>query len=200
MPSFYRDGARYAVDPTRSEARFCLNGIGLPVIRGTVPVRAGELIIDADEGIRTANFQLDAARVTFETALPLGEPDPRDIFGNAAHPVVEFETQWARERAPAHHELDGLLRLLGQEHVFSLRADRGAWEQIPDELQANQPDWYRGIVRGGLDRKAWELRSHSIADDLLLILGREVEFEVILIAGPRRLSAARRQRAAQRAS
>ena len=45
MPAFYRDGVQYNVDPTRSEARFCLNGIGLPVIRGTLPVRAGKLII-----------------------------------------------------------------------------------------------------------------------------------------------------------
>ena len=119
-------------------------------------VRAGELIIDANHLIRTANFELDAAGLAFETALPLGEPDPREIFGDVDHPVVEFETQWARERAPACHELDGLLRLVGQQHVFTLRADQGAWGRMDDEPHPYPPHWYRGVVRGGLNRKDWE--------------------------------------------
>ncbi len=200
MPAFYRDGARYNVDPRRSEARFCLNGIGVPVIRGTLPVKAGTLIIDAEGGIRTANFELDVAGLVFEATLPVSEPDPRDIFGDVSHRLIEFETQWAREGGVGHRDLDGLLRLGDQQHVFSLRAERGDWEPLLDETEGDAGHWYRATVRGGLDRKDWALRSHSIADDLLLMLGREVQFEVMLVAGPRRVHKPRRSRTLQRAS
>lgn len=178
MPSYYKDGARYAVDPERSEARFHLTAVGVPVLHGTLPVTQGEIVVDETNGIRTANFQLDALRLVLET--PLGQADTLGLFGTSTHPVIEFETQWAREKGPDSHELDGLLRLHGQQHVFSLRADRGSWEQVHDESQ-----WYRGLVRGALDRKAWEVRSDSLADAALLLLGHEVQFEVTLVAGPR---------------
>ncbi len=179
MPTFYQDGVRYAVDAARSEARFHLNTIGVPVIRGTIPVSGGVLIIDGANGIRTANFQLDATKFELEGPLPLGQPDTQGLFGTATHPVIEFETQWAREGGIDHHELDGLLRLHGQEHVFSLRANRGDWEE------SDKTHWYRGMLRGGLNRKSWELRPHALANAGLLLLGHEVHFEIMLVAGPR---------------
>jgi polyisoprenoid-binding protein YceI len=138
-------------------------------------------VIDADGGIRTANFQLDAMGVSFEAPLHAGET--RGLFGTATHPLIEFETQWARGGGSGRQQLDGVLRLHGQQHVFALGADRGTWEQVATDAQ-----WYRGLVRGELDRKAWGLRTHSLADGALLLLGHEVHFEVALCAGPRRLS------------
>jgi polyisoprenoid-binding protein YceI len=178
MPSYYLDGVRYSVDASRSTARFHLNAIGVPVVHGTLPVRGGELVIDTTDGIRTANFQLEAKGLALEGPLPFGS-DPRGLLGSDAHPVIEFETQWAREGKLDHHELDGLLRLHGQEHVFSLRAQRGAWE--PQDAT----HWYRGTLSGGLDRKSWEVRRHTLVDAGLLLLGHEVHFEVMLVAGPR---------------
>ncbi len=169
----------YAVDPARSEARFHLHAMGVPVLRGTLPLTAGTLVIDTDGGIRTANFQLDALGVSFEA--PLHEQDTRGLFGTDSHPLIEFETQWARGGGAGRQQLDGVLRLHGQEHVFVLGADRGAWEQVATDAQ-----WYRGLARGELDRKAWGLRTHSLANGALLLLGHEVHFEVALCAGPRR--------------
>lgn len=178
MPSYYKDGDWYTVDPARSEARFHLRAMGVPVFRGLLPLSAGELVIDADGGIRTANLQMDAAGVTFEAAVD--QRITRGLFGSASHPLIEFETQWARAVGPTHHELDGVLRLHGQVHPFTLRADRGAWEGAAVDAR-----WYRGLVSGELDRKAWELRSHTLADGALLLLGHEVLFEVALCARPR---------------
>jgi|GEM_PF-4254697 polyisoprenoid-binding protein YceI len=181
MSSYYKDGDSYTVDPAHSGARFHLHAMGVPVFRGTLPLSGGELVIDINGGIRTANFQLDATGITFEG--PIDQRSTRGLFGTASHPLIEFETQWARSVGPGLHELDGVLRLHGQEHVFTLRAERGAWEG-----PANDSRWYRGLVSGGLDRKAWELRSHSLADGALLLLGHEVHFEVALCAGPRATS------------
>ena len=180
MPTYYQDGVRYTVDPSRSEARFHLDSIGVPVLRGTIPVSGGELIIDGTGGIRTANFRLDAMKLELGGPLPLGHTNSQGLFGTAAHPVIEFETQWAREGGVDHHELDGLLRLHGQEHVFSLLANRGDWEPVSD-----QSHWFRGVLRGGLNRRSWELRSHTLADAGLLLIGHEVHFEIMLVAGPR---------------
>lgn len=151
------------------------------MLRGTLPLMGGTLVIDADGGVRTANFHLDALGVAFEA--PLGEHETRGLFGTALHPLIEFETQWARGGGAGRQQLDGVLRLHGQEHVFALGADRGTWEQTATDAQ-----WYRGLVRGELDRKAWGLRTHSLADGALLLLGHEVHFEVALCAGPRRPS------------
>ncbi len=178
MPSYYKDGDSYAVDPVRSVARFHLHAMGVPVLRGTLPLTGGTLVIDADNGVRTANFQLDAMRVAFEA--PLNDHDTRGLFGTESHPLVEFETQWARGATAGRNQLDGVLRLHGQEHVFVLGAERGTWEPLAIDGQ-----WYRGLVRGELDRKAWGLRTHSLADGALLLLGHEVHFEVALCAGPR---------------
>jgi polyisoprenoid-binding protein YceI len=178
MPSYYKHGDRYPVDPGRSGARFHLHAMGVPVLRGTLPLSSGELVIDPDDGIRTANFQLDAAGIAFDA--PVGHGDMRGLFGTVAQPCIEFETQWARTAGPNHHELDGVLRLHGYEHVFTLRAERGAWERGTIDTH-----WYRGVVRGELDRKAWDVRSHSLRDAALLLLGHEVHFEVVLCAGPR---------------
>jgi polyisoprenoid-binding protein YceI len=181
MPSYYKDGDWYAVDPARSGARFHLHAMGVPVLRGTLPLSGGELVIDTDGGIRTANFQLDATGITFEA--PIDQRTTRGLLGTASHPVIEFETQWARAVGPSLHELDGVLRLHGHEHLFTLRAERGAWEGL-----ANDSRWYRGLVSGGLDRNAWELRSHGLAHGALLLLGHEVHFEVALCARPRATS------------
>lgn len=178
MPSYFKDGERYSVDPANSEARFHLHAMGVRVLGGTIPVSGGEMIIDIADGIRTANFQLDALGMAFDAhALHV---DPRGLFGTAAQPRIEFETQWAREGGVDHHELDGVLRIHGHEHVFSLRAQRGSWEPV-----ATDSHWYRGILHGALNRKAWELRAHTLADAGLLLLGHDVDFEVSLCVGPR---------------
>jgi hypothetical protein len=77
-----------------------------------------------------------------------------------------------------------VLRLHGIEHVFSLRANRGIWEP-----EATDSPWYRGTLHGALDRKAWELRAHTLVDAGLLLLGHDVDFDVALYAGPRIKSA-----------
>jgi polyisoprenoid-binding protein YceI len=166
------------VDAAHSSARFHLRALGVPVLRGTLPVSSGEMIIDGANGIRTANFQLDALGMVFDAHTL--HVDPRGLFGTAAQPRIEFETQWAREGGLDHHELDGVLRLHGYEHVFSLRAERGSWEPV-----ATESYWFRGILHGALNRKAWEVRAHTLADAGLLLLGHDVEFEVSLTAGPR---------------
>lgn len=181
MPSYYKDGDSYTVDPTHSEARFHLHAMGVSVLRGTLPLSAGDLVIDSDGGLRTANFQLDATGIAFET--PIDERTTRGLFGTSAHPLIEFETQWARAVGPSRHELDGVLRIHGHEHPFTLQAERGAWEGVAIDSR-----WFRGLVRGELDRRAWELRSHTLADGALLLLGHEVYFEIALCAGARSTS------------
>jgi hypothetical protein len=178
MDSYYKQGASYRVDPTRSMARFHVHVMGVPVLGGTLPIDGGELVIDADGGIRTANFQLAATGLPF---APVVEGrGPQDPFGRDGRGLIEFETQWARAAGPAHHELDGVLRLHGQERMLTLRAERGTWLEVGERIH-----WYRGVVRGGLDRRAWEVRSSTLTDAALLLLGHDVHFEVTLWAGPR---------------
>jgi polyisoprenoid-binding protein YceI len=177
MPSYYQEGERFYVDPKKSEARFHLHAMGVPTLRGTLPVAEGELLIDAERAIRSAHFTLDALAVALTT--PSHHP-PKGLLGDAANPVIEFETQWARRAGPEHNELDGVLHVHGQAHLMTVWAQHGSWN-----ADASGAEWYRALVSGGLDRKAWELRSHTLADSALLLLGHEVHFEVLLRAGPR---------------
>jgi hypothetical protein len=178
VTSYNNQGQRYLVASTRSEGRFHVHVMGVPVLAGTLPVNGGELVIHADGGIRTANFQLSAVGFPFNAFAGRGRT--RQQFGRDADALIEFETEWARAAGTGHHELDGVLRFDGQERALTLRAEHGAWRH--DGLGAQ---WYRGVVRGGLDRKAWELRSPTITDAALLLFGHDVHFEVALYAGPR---------------
>jgi hypothetical protein len=183
MPSYNTHGERYPVASTRSEGRFHVHVMGVPVLAGTLPVNGGELVIHADGGIRMANFQLSATGLPFKapaspggTRRMFGSGD--DAFGDDA--FIDFETQWARAAGTGHHELDGVLRFHGQERVLTLRAEHGFW--LHDGLGAQ---WYRTTLRGGLDRKAWDLPSSPLTDAALRLFGHDVHFEVALYAGPR---------------
>jgi polyisoprenoid-binding protein YceI len=178
MASYYKQGEQYLVAPTRSESRFHVHVVGVPVLAGTLPVTGGELVIDADGGIRTANFQLTAPGFPLKPSAHSHRT--RQLFGGDADARIEFETQWARATGPGRHELDGVLRLHGQERALTLRAEHGVWLRDADDTP-----WYRGVVRGGLDRRAWELRSPTLTDAMLLLFGHDLHFEVVLYAGPR---------------
>ena len=219
MPSYYKDGARYPINPSRSVARFGIHAMGVPVVRGTLTLNDGLLVIDAAGGIRSANFSLSAGSTMLEA--PVHSPVPADLFGGPAHPLIEFETQWARQ-VGTHHGLDGVLRMHGQAHVFTLRAEPGVWasdacpvifpaladaapisaraqgsDGVATRSQTTTPpapkdaatpqapsEWYRGIVGGILDRRAWELEAHTLAEAALTLLGHDIHFEVQLCAGP----------------
>jgi hypothetical protein len=125
MPSYYKDGTQYAIHRALSVAHFRVHTMGVHLIRGRLALRDGVVVIDAAGGLRTANFRLDAASMTLES--PALGPVRDGLFGGEAHPVIEFETQWARQVGPTHHELDGVLRMHGRAHVFTLRAESGNW-------------------------------------------------------------------------
>ena len=178
MPSYNKHGERYPVASTRSEGRFHVHVMGVPVLAGALPVNGGELVIQTDGGIRTANFQLSATGLPFKA--PVAPGGTRQLFGGDDDAFIEFETQWARAAGSGHHELDGVLRFHGQERVLTLRAEHGFW--LRDGLGAQ---WYRATLRGGLGRKAWDLRSSTLSDAALRLFGHDVHFEVALYAGPR---------------
>ena len=195
MASYYLDGERYPVDARGSVARFRLHTAGLHPIGGTLCVISGDLIVDVDGALRSASFKLDPHSLVLETPTSVSVPD--GLFGGSGDATIEFDTKWARPAGPGEHDLDGVLQMQRQMHVFTLHAGRGFWrrsrasrsKRLKERGDASPPlpppAWYRVQVTGNLDRKDWNVRTRTLADDALLLLGSEVHFEIDFIAGPR---------------
>ena len=150
IPCTIRMASRIAIDPARSEARFHLHAIGVPVLRGTLPLMGGRLVIDGDGGSpRTANFQPHAHGRCFRGSVGRAR-DPRIVRHGVASASLSSRPVGARRWRGASTTRRSAPAARAQEHVLALGDDRGTWEQIATDAQ-----WYRGLVRGELDCKAW---------------------------------------------
>jgi polyisoprenoid-binding protein YceI len=178
MAAFYRDGDKYALDPDKSVVRFALHNLGIPTLKGTLRPRSGEVIVDTDAIVRSADFHIHADSIEVHSSHSAGEI-VRWLFGDEKNPLVTFTTTWARPVGHNAVELEGTLRMHGVDHLLSLRSKTGAWEQ------ASGSSWHRSAVEGMLDRKTWDPR-HEIQREIAnLLLGHDVHFAVELYAGPK---------------
>jgi polyisoprenoid-binding protein YceI len=181
MVAFYKDGARYTLDTGRTTIRLELHNLGVPTVRGTVRATVGELIVDADGVVRSADLQLDPGSLAIHGPFNHGNPI-RSLFGRDEKPTFDFRTTWARPIGHGAVELEGLLTMRGQEHLFSLRSEGGIWE--PDPEGAGQ-HWHRSAAHGVLDRKVWIPHAHLFDEASDLLLGHDVHMIAELYVGPR---------------
>lgn len=181
MVAFYKDGDRYTLDTARTTVRLELHNLGVPTVRGTVRATVGGLIVDSDGTVRSADLQLDphslAVLGPFHHANSI-----ESLFGSADHPTIDFRTTWARPIGHGAVELEGILTMHGQEHLFSMRSERGVWEPDPDVAVQT---WHRSNAHGVLDRKVWAPNTHLFDGASNLLLGHDVHLIAELFVGPR---------------